>query len=226
MFASVFWLLFTIIVYGAAKKIYRKYPKIYLTPLLITPIIVIASIKSCGVSFATYNSGSHLLTDMVEPATIALAVTLYKHLDILRKYALVISVSVTCGALAAFITSAGFTELLGLNSELVESLAPRSATTPIALSISHMIGGLPTITAVSTLVTGITGMIIGPLVIKWCRFRSPVARGVLFGTSAHSAGISKAFEYSQATGSVAGIAMMLTAFVTLCAAPLLISLFT
>lgn len=223
---AVFWLAFTIAIYWGAKRLYRAFPKIYLTPLLVTPIIIIAVIKLCGVSFADYNSGSHLLTDMVEPATIALAVTLYKHLDVLRRHAAVIAVSVTCGALAAFVTSAGFTELFGLSSELVESIAPRSATTAIALSISDMIGGLPTITAVATLITGLLGMIIGPLIVKWCRFDDPLARGVLFGTSAHSAGISKAFEYNAVTGSIAGIAMMITAFVTLCVAPFLIGLFT
>ncbi|MFD1953544.1 LrgB family protein [Paenibacillus thailandensis] len=220
-----FWLLFTAAVYWGAKRLYRSHPKIYLTPLLVTPIVVIIAIKLFHVPYDEYNRGGRWLTAMVEPATIALAVTLYKHLDMLRKHAAVIFVSVTCGALAAFVTSAGLTELFGLGPELVESIAPRSATTAIALPISDMIGGLPTITAVSTLVTGLVGMIAGPLVVRWFRFDSPLSRGVLFGTSAHSAGISKAFEYNAATGSVAGIAMMITAFVTLCAAPLLIGWF-
>ncbi|WP_272945297.1 LrgB family protein [Paenibacillus gorillae] len=138
---------------------------------------------------------------------------------------LLIAVSVSSGAIAAIITSAGLARLLGLNAQMMETLAPRSATTPIALAVSDMLGGLPTITAVATLITGLLGMIVGPLIVRWCRIRSPIARGVLFGTSAHSAGVSKAFEYGPITGSVAGIAMLLTAFVTLCAAPWIVSLF-
>ncbi|GGG83669.1 LrgB family protein [Paenibacillus radicis (ex Gao et al. 2016)] len=225
MIEAALWLLATIAVYACAKRLYRFYPKLWLTPLLVTPAIIIIAIELLGVPFKQYNNGAGVLTDMIEPATVALAVILYKHLDVLKKNALLIAVSVSSGAIAAIITSAGLARLLGLNAQMMETLAPRSATTPIALAVSNMLGGLPTITAVATLITGLLGMIVGPLIVRWCRIRNPIARGVLFGTSAHSAGVSKAFEYGQVTGSVAGIAMLLTAFVTLCTAPWIVSLF-
>ncbi|MFF2094028.1 LrgB family protein [Paenibacillus sp. NPDC058174] len=225
MMEAALWLLATIAVYAGAKRLYRMYPKLWLTPLLVTPAIIIIAIELLGVPFKQYNNGAGVLTDMIEPATVALAVLLYKHLDVLKKNALLIAVSVSSGAIAAIVTSAGLARLLGLNAQMMETLAPRSATTPIALAVSDMLGGLPTITAVATLITGLLGMIVGPLVVRLCRIRNPIARGVLFGTSAHSAGVSKAFEYGPVTGSVAGIAMLLTAFVTLCAAPWLVSLF-
>lgn len=225
MMSALFWLFCTIAVYAAAKRLYRAFPQIYLTPLLVTPIIIIVAIELSGVSFDTYNQGAKWLSDMIEPATIALAVTLYKHFDVMKKNASAILISVGCGAIAAIITSAGLAHLFGLTNAIMDSLAPRSATTPIAISISKIIGGVPTITAVATLVTGLLGMIIGPLIVKWFRIHSPIARGVLFGTSAHSAGISKALEYDGVSGSVAGIAMMVTAFVTLCVAPWLMMLF-
>ncbi|MCQ6560265.1 LrgB family protein [Paenibacillus mendelii] len=219
---ALFWLGGTIAIYLAAKKIYRAHPKVYLTPLIVAPVVVIAVILISGVSFDTYDEGAGWLTKMVEPATIALAITLYKHIDILKKNAYAILASVSCGAIAAIVTSVGLARLLGLNEEIMDSLAPRSATTPIAMTISQFNGGVPTITAIATLVTGLLGLIMGPLIVKWFKIRSSIARGVLFGTSAHSAGISKALEYDTVTGSVAGIAMMFTAFVTLCAAPWLI----
>ncbi|TDG00779.1 LrgB family protein [Paenibacillus piri] len=225
MMTALFWLICTVVVYAAAKWIYRKCAKLYLTPLLITPAVVIAIIECSGVSFEAYNEGAGWLTRMVEPATIAMGVTLYKHFDILKKNAYAIIASVSCGALAAIVTSAGLARLFGLNAEIMDSLAPRSATTPIAVTISRLIGGVPTITAVATMITGLCGMILGPLVVRWLRIRSPIARGALFGTSAHSAGISKALEYDSVTGSAAGIAMMFTAFVTLCAAPWLMAWF-
>lgn len=225
MMVTIFWLVFTIAVYAAAKRIYRAYPKVYFTPLLTTPIVVITIIVLSGVTFDTYDKGAVLLSDLIEPATIALAVMLYKHLDMLKKNAKAIIASACCGAVTAFISTAGLVHLFGLKNDVMASLAPRSATTPIAVSVSGIIGGVPTITAVSTLITGLLGIIMGPLIVKWFRIRSPIAQGVLFGTSAHSAGISKAFEYDAVAGSVAGIAMMLTAFVTLLIAPWLIMLF-
>ncbi|UVI27764.1 LrgB family protein [Paenibacillus spongiae] len=223
MGTALLWLIVTIVIYMAAKKLYRAYPKVFLTPILVAPIMVIVVILVCGVSFDTYDEGAGWLTKMIEPATIALAITLYKHVDILKKNAYAILASVSFGAVAAIITSVGFARMFGLNEEIMDSLAPRSATTPIAVTISQFNGGVPTITAIATLITGLLGMILGPLIVKWFGIRSSIARGVLFGTSAHSAGISKALEYDAVTGSVAGIAMMFTAFVTLCAAPWLIA---
>ncbi|MEW9701660.1 LrgB family protein [Paenibacillus sp. SI8] len=222
---AIIWFCGTIACYWASKRLYRAYPKIYLTPLLVAPIVIIAVISISGVKFDAYNEGAGWLSQMVEPATIALAVMLYKHFDVMKKHAFVIMASVGCGAVASIVTSAGLAHLFGLSTEIVDSLAPRSATTPIAISISHGIGGLPTITAVATLITGVLGLVLGPYIVKWFRIRGPVARGVLLGTSAHSAGISKAFEYDALTGSVAGIAMLVTAFVTLCITPLLIGWF-
>ncbi|MBB6671379.1 LrgB family protein [Cohnella nanjingensis] len=216
---ALFWLAVTVAIYAASKLLYRRWPKVYLTPLVVTPAILIAALAYAGVPYGSYDAGAGWLSDLVEPATIALAVTLYKHTDALKRNIRAIVWGVGCGAVAAIVTSAGLARLMGLTTDIVDSLAPRSATTPIAVSVSGAIGGLPTITAVATMITGLTGMVLGPLVVRWFGIRSPAARGILFGTSAHSAGISKAFEYDAEAGSVAGIAMLCTAFVTLCAAP-------
>ncbi|MFD0677999.1 MULTISPECIES: LrgB family protein [unclassified Paenibacillus] len=225
MMNAILWLFGTIIVYWASKRLYRTYKKMYLTPLLVTPMVVIAVIELSGVSYNTYDKGAGWLTDLVEPATIALAVILYKNWEQLKNNAWTIIICVGCGAIAAIVTSAGLSYLLGLSPEIMDSLAPRSATTPIAISISSNIGGIPTITAVATIFTGLLSMIVGPLIVKWLHIQHPIARGVLFGTSAHSAGISKAMEYGDVSGSIAAIAMMATAFITLAAAPWLILMF-
>ncbi|MGG1516326.1 LrgB family protein [Paenibacillus oryzisoli] len=219
------WFVVTVAMYVLSKKLYRSYPKIWLSPLLVTPIVVIAAVEISGVSMTTYNRGTGVLGQMVEPATIALAVMLYKHGDVMKKHAWPIVASALCGATAAIVTSAGLARLFGLSPEVMDSLAPRSATTPVALAISGSIGGVPTITAAATMVTGLLGLIAGPLIVKWFRIRGPIGRGVLYGTGAHSAGISKAMEDGAVTGSVAGIAMLVTALVTLILAPWVVALF-
>ncbi|RTE10702.1 LrgB family protein [Paenibacillus whitsoniae] len=225
MIKAFMWLGFTIVMYGMSKRVYKLYPKIWLSPLLVTPAVVIAAVEFSGASITTYNKGTSVLGQMIEPATIALAVTLYRHGEVMKKHAWPIIASALCGGAAAIVTSAGLARLFGLSPEVMDSLAPRSATTPVALVISRSIGGVPTITAAATLVTGLLGLIAGPLIVKWLRIRGPIGRGVLYGTGAHSAGISKAMEDGAVTGSVAGIAMLVTALVTLCLAPWLVALF-
>jgi len=221
---GILWLAFTVLVYSISKLVYRKFSKLYLTPLLITPIIVTGTVWWSGRSYGDYHQGTGLLSDMVEPATIALAVILYRNFHLLKKHAVAILASVGFGTLAAIVTTASLAHWIGLSNEIASSLAPRTASTPIAVSISNMTGGLPTITAIATLITGLLGMVLGPLVVKWLRIHHPVARGLMLGTSSHTAGISKALEYGTVSGSIAGIAMILTAFVALCIAPWLITL--
>lgn len=101
-----------------------------------------------------------------------------------------------------------------VDKQVMYSLIPRSITTPIAMNVSAMIGGVPSITAVLVLITGLLGSFIGPYVISYLKIQDDIARGVLLGTSAHGAGTSKAFELGSLTGTVSSISMILAALVT------------
>lgn len=212
----------TVVIYGAAKKLYRRVPVMVLTPLLTVPAAVIAIVIVFHIPFEAYASGTQWISDMIGPGTVALAVPLYKNFGVLKKHAVTIGISVGSGAIVAILTSAWMSQWLHLNAKITDSLAPRSATTPIAMAISGHIGGIPSITAVFVLLTGLAGMIIGPLAVRAFRITNDIARGVLFGTSSHNAGTAKAFEFGPVSGTIASIAMVLTAIITLCAAPLLI----
>jgi predicted murein hydrolase (TIGR00659 family) len=218
-------LALTVAIYWLVKRFYKKYPKIYFTPLVITPVILILLLVWADIPYATYDTGAHWVTDMIGPATVALAVPIYKNLPILKKHALVIVTSVLFGSTIAIITSAWIAKALKLDARMIESLAPRSATTPIAMAVSKITGGIPTITAVIVLLTGVLGIVLGPLVIRLFRIHNDVARGVLFGTGAHAAGTSKAFEFGSAAGSISSIAMILTAFFTFMTVSLVIGFF-
>lgn len=109
--------------------------------------------------------------------------------------------------------------LVQLNKTLVTSIIPYSITTPIAMGVSSKIGGVPTITAVFVIMTGIIGMILGPWIIRIFGFKSEIARGVLLGTSSHGAGTSKALELSSATGAVSSVCMVLAAITSFCISP-------
>lgn len=221
---SFLCLISTALVYTGSKWLHRRKPALYTMPLLVAPLFMIAMLLLLRIPYQTYDAGAQWLSSMIGPATVALAVPLYKHWDVLKKNGVVIVASTAIGACIAFVSSALFAKLAHLSPAVVDSLLPRSTTTPIAVAISGFIGGVPNLTAVFVLITGLLGMLIGPLVIRLFRIENEVARGVLFGTGAHAAGTAKAFEFGQISGTVSGIAMLLTAFITLCLAPWLITL--
>lgn len=223
MIAGLICLIVTLVVYGLSKQLYRVRPRVYLSPLLITPLVLVIGLIWTQVPYETYESGGKWLSAMLQPATIAFAVPLYKYYNVLKKHALEIFVSVVSGSVIAMLSSAILAEWMHLDSKLVTSLIPRSVTTPIAMSVSQVIGGVPNITAVFVIITGLLGAMLGPVIMKLFRIEGEVARGVLFGTSAHGTGTSKAFELSSLTGTISSISMIVAALFTLSVAPMLIS---
>lgn len=212
--------LATIVIYFAAKRLYRIKPILLFSPLLLTPISLVCLLLLTHTTYDSYNSGSKWLSNMLQPATVAFAVPLYKHYALLKKHAVQIVVGVIAGSAIAVVSSALLAESLHLDKQVMFSMIPRSITTPIAMNVSQMIGGVPSITAVLVLMTGLLGATIGPSIIRTLRIHDDIARGVLLGTSAHGAGTSKAFELSAVSGTVSSISMILAALVTLIATTL------
>ncbi|AOZ94711.1 CidB/LrgB family autolysis modulator [Paenibacillus crassostreae] len=221
---GILYLILTLTIYYTAKFIYKKWTKVFLSPLLITPLALVLLLLWGGVPYETYNMGGQWLSDLLQPATVAFAVPLYKHFKVLKKHAVEIIASVLFGSIVAMITSVVLGKWMHLNSSLVTSLMPRSITTPIAINVSEVIGGVPNITAVFVIITGLLGTIIGPSVLKIFHIDNEVARGILLGTSAHGMGTSKAFELSKLSGTISSISMILAALFTLGMAPYMMSI--
>lgn len=213
------FLILTASIYWAAKWWYTKKKKVYFSPLLLAPILIIFVLALFHISYDSYNSGAKWLTKLLQPATVALAIPLYRYYPILKKYLREILFSVLLGCMMSILASFSISWLVQLNKTLVTSIIPYSITTPIAMGVSSKIGGVPTITAVFVIMTGIIGMILGPWIIRIFGFKSEIARGVLLGTSSHGAGTSKALELSSATGAVSSVCMVLAAITSFCISP-------
>lgn len=222
MITGFFWLLATLAVYGISKTIYRIHSKVYLSPLLITPVVLVVALIWMKIPYESYHTGGQWLSDLLQPATVAFAVPLYKYYNVLKKHAVEILVSVLSGSIVAMFSSAALAKWMHLDMTLITSLIPRSITTPIAMNVSEGLGGIPNITAVFVIITGLMGAMLGPMVMKAFHIDNEVARGVLFGTSAHGTGTSKAFELSSLTGTISSISMILAALFTLGAAPMIL----
>ncbi|MGE6516325.1 LrgB family protein [Lysinibacillus sphaericus] len=215
MLIAVISLLGTIAIFYTCKIFYQKFKKEWLTPMLITPLVIISVLLLTGTSYDSYNAGANILTNLLGPATIAFAVPIYKNFSLLKKHAFEIFFSIAVGSAVAIISSFFMALMLGLNDELVHSLVPRSVTTPIAMDISNMIGGSPTLTAVFVMTTGILGSLLAPLIIRLSRFRTPSAKGLMLGMGAHGTGTSKAFEFGELEGTFASLAMVVAALISI-----------
>jgi predicted murein hydrolase (TIGR00659 family) len=218
------WLLLTVLVFWLAKKLYGRWSVLILLPILTAPIVLVVILTTAHVSYGSYMAGGKWLTYLLQPATVAFAVPMVRHFELLKKHALEIVSSVVLGSLVAIVTSMVLAGWMHLNPTLADSLAPRSVTTPIAMVISQKFGGVSTMTAVFVMVTALIGIVIGPLIIRYLSLRSAVARGAMFGMGAHGAGTSRAFEMGAVEGTVASLSMIIAAGASLLIAPTLVPL--
>ncbi|WAH35275.1 LrgB family protein [Alicyclobacillus dauci] len=215
-------LVITVVFFILCRWIYKKTKFDVLTPILTTPILLVAVLLITRIPYANYRAGTNIVTYFLQPATVAFAVPLYQNIKLLQRNVVQMLVSILSGVVIAITAAFFLGKLLNVNLTLIKSMVPKSITTPIAMDVSTAIGGNPTLTAVFVIITALTGITIGPLVIRLLHIKTPIARGVLFGTSAHSAGTSKAFEYGAVEGAMSSISMIIAAIVTLFIAPYLV----
>lgn len=212
----------TILFYIGAKILYRKTQYLLLSPLVLCPVMLIILLLASHISYDTYNSGTQWITEMLQPATVAFAVPLYKYNKLLKKHMVEILIGVSGGSAIAIISSIFLGKWLHVAPQMIDSLAPRSVTTPIAMNISETIGGLPIMTAIFVILTGVTGMIIGPLILRWFPIHQKISQGMLLGMGAHGAGASKAYEIGPTEGAIASLTMIVAGLVTIVLAPLIV----
>jgi predicted murein hydrolase (TIGR00659 family) len=217
------WLTVTLAAYVIAQWLYeRARLNPLLNPVAIAVILLVALLSATGTPYQTYFEGAQFVHFLLGPATIALAVPLYSHFGTVRAVLLPMLVALVAGAFTAVVTAVGVAVLLGASFETLASLAPKSVTTPIAMGISERIGGLPSLTAVLVILTGILGAMLATPLLNALGIRDWRARGFAAGVAAHGIGTARAFHVSEVAGTFAGVAMGLNGLVTALLVPLLI----
>lgn len=217
--AMLFWSAATILLYLAAKRVYRRFPLWWLTPLAVTPLLLMALLIGMNENYRSYFGATHWLVALLGPATVAFAIPIYQQRATIRRYWPVLLVGVVMGSSSAMLSAWGLAHLLGLNDAISLSLMPRSMSTPFAMTVSGDIGGTPDLTAIFVVITGVFGAALGELMLNWLPLRSTLARGALFGMGAHGAGVAKAHQIGREEGSIAGLVMVLVGLVNVLAAP-------
>ncbi len=218
---TAIWSAATIALYLVAKRVNRRWPRWWTTPLALTPLLLMAVVVGCRESYGNYIAGTHWMVAMLGPATVAFAIPIYEQRALIRRHWPALLAGVLAGSAAAMVSAWVFASLLGLGGGLRLSLLPRSISTPFAMTVSSDIGGAPDLTAVFVVFTGVLGASLGEAMLRFLPLRSALARGALLGMGAHGAGVAKAREVGGEEGSVAGLVMVLVGLVNVFAAPLL-----
>lgn len=217
---GVIWLLATIACYFLNKRIYLRCRKIILAPLIMTPVILIVLLLLGHIPFQTYNLESHWLLWFMGPATLAFAVPVYEHRQVLKDHWMSMTIGVVTATTVSMVSSVWLARWLMLPDVIQRSLAVRSVTTPFALAATKTFGGQPDLVALFVVITGVFGMAVGDFLFMRLSIQAGMAKGAGFGAASHGAGTARAYEIGEKEGVVASLVMMLTGVVNVLVAPL------
>ncbi|MFA6341248.1 MAG: LrgB family protein [Fibrobacteraceae bacterium] len=215
----LFGILISLISFEIGIFLSRRYKLAIFNPLLIANILLIGFLFLTGISLDTYNLGGDYISFFLSPATVVLAVPLYKQLPNLRQNIVPILAGITAGCLVSILCVVLFASLANLSEPLWISLVPKSITTPMGVELSKEIGGIPAITVIAIVVTGITGAIVAPFVCRIFRIHDEIAQGIAIGTASHAVGTTRAMEMGEIQGAMSSLAIGITGIITAIIAP-------
>ncbi|MBL4613728.1 MAG: LrgB family protein [Magnetovibrio sp.] len=218
-------LTLTLVAYQAGMWIYtRANLNPLLNPVLIAVLLLVGLLMLTGTQYSTYFDGAQFVHFMLGPATVALAVPLYQQFKKVRGSFVTILVAILTGSLTAALSAIGVAWAMGVSRETLLSLAPKSVTAPIAMGISEATGGVPSLTAVLVILTGITGAVLGTWTLNALRITDWRARGLAMGTASHGIGTARALQVNEVAGAFASLAMGLNGLATAVLLPLILRL--
>ena len=220
------WLTTTLVAYTISDWAAGKAGRHALAnPVLMAVVLIALVLWITQTPYATYFEGAQFVHFMLGPATVALALPLYDNLPKVKAALVPMLAALFAGSLTAIVSALGIAKLMGITGETLMSLAPKSATAPVALGVSEAIGGQPTLTAVLVILTGISGAIIATPMLNALKITDWRARGFAVGVAAHGIGTAHAFRINSTAGAFSGIGMGLNAVLTALLAPLIARLF-
>ena len=221
----LFWLGFTLMVYLFAVTLYQRsngHP--LLLPVLLAVVLVIAFLYATGTPYQVYARHTWLLQFLIGPATVALAIPLYSQLGRLKRYFWPVMVALLAGSACAIVSALGIAWLMGATELTQLSLLPKSATMPIAMEVSALSGGIPSLTTVAVALTGISGAMLAGFLLKMLKADDSVTQGFSLGLTAHAIGVARAFQIDETAGAFAALGMGLNGIATAVLVPVLLSL--
>lgn len=209
------WLTVTVGAFLIGDFVFKACKRLPLLNPVATSILMVSLLLILtGTPYDTYFEGAKFIHFLLGPATVALAIPIYHRRTLIAAQAKPIFAALVIGALFAITVTYTMAALAGLDRELVLTLLPRNVTAPISMAISDLTGGIPSLTGVLTIATGIVGAAFGAFVLDMVKLTSPAARGFGLGLASHGIGTAYAFNEDETTGAFAAVAMGLSGIFT------------
>ena len=220
--SQFFGLFLSLAFFQLARWLNRKAGREVISPLLFATLLCIAVLLVFDIDFEVYNRGAQYLDVLLTPATICLAIPLYRQYELLRRNAVAVLAGSVAGVAAHMAGCLLMLAVFRLEAAEFITLLPKSITTAIGKSLSAELGGYPAITMAAIMITGLFGAAIAPALLRL--FRDPLAQGLAIGTASHAAGTSTAVQMGEVQGAASSLAIVVTGLLTVVAAPLLAGL--
>ena len=219
-----FMLALTFGVFYAAKTIQRRLGWVLFNPILIAIAIIIFFLLVMDIPYEKYHEGAKMIEFWLKPAVVALGVPLYLQLSSIKQQFLPILASQLMGCIAGIVSVVVISKLLGASDVVIMSLASKSVTTPIAMEVTQVLGGIPSLTAAIVVITGLIGAIIGFKTLSVSHINNPMALGLSMGAASHALGTSAAMDRDQFVGAYASLGLTLNGIFTALLTPTIIDI--
>ncbi len=214
----------TLAAYQLSISLYEKTRLMFLQPVLVSMALVISVLVPLGIGYEEYRQSTTLLTLLLGPATVALAVPLFLNLKRIRQLFWPTLITLSIGGLVATVMGVGLAWAFGAEHMMLMTMAPKSVTSPIAMLVAEQIGGVAALAAVFVLITGVIGATLGPELLRRVGVRHPAAQGMALGITAHAVGTARALQEGEECGAFAALAMSLMGVVTAVLLPLAVAM--
>ena len=217
--SSVFFGVFvTLAAYFLGLKVKEKTGLAIMNPLLIAIVLVMLLLRGLDIDYAAYNQSARLVSSLLTPATVCLAVPLYEQLQLLKRHKAAILTGVISGVLTSLICVLVLAMLFGLDHAAYVTLLPKSITTAIGMGVSEQLGGHVSITVAVIIITGVIGNMIAESMCRAFHITEPIARGVAIGTASHAIGTTKAMEMGEVEGAMSSLSIVVAGVLTVAGA--------
>jgi predicted murein hydrolase (TIGR00659 family) len=205
--------------------LYKRTKVSLLQPLLIAILIIIPFLKMAGIEYLEFANKTNFMNFMLGPSVVALGYVLYEQLEQTKGNVVSILTAVLSGCIVGIFSVILIAKALGADASLIASLAPKSVTAPIAISLADQNGGLPALAAAFVVICGVFGGLVGPIVLRKLGIESKLAQGLAMGSASHALGTARAMEMGALQGAISGLAIGIMGIMTALLIPLVQKLF-
>lgn len=211
---AYFGLVLTIVAFQLGLFLKKKFGLSIFNAPFISIFVSIIVLLIFNIDYDTYYSSAKYLSYFLTPATVCLAIPLYRQITLLKKHLFAILISITCGVLASLLSIFALSLFFGLDHSMYVTLLPKSVTTPIGMELSRLHEGIVTISIAAICVTGVLGNTFAEAACRIFRIKDPVAQGIAIGSCSHASGTTRAMSMGEIQGAMSSLALVVSGIIT------------